>query len=59
MICGSNMCHCAELVAVVDRNVQAGSVVFAAKKVEHRFHAIEEELTLLVFFALVEYSKKP
>lgn len=32
-----------------DRVVQAGSVVYVAKKVEHRFHSIEEELTVLVF----------
>lgn len=33
------------------RAVQAGSVLFVEKHVEHRFHAIEEDLTLLVFFA--------
>lgn len=44
-------------VADEDRNVQAGSIVFAAKNVEHRFHSIEEDLTLLVFFAPAEYSK--
>jgi quercetin dioxygenase-like cupin family protein len=41
-----------------DRNVQAGSVVYVAKKVEHRFHSIEEDLTVLVFFAPAEYSLK-
>lgn len=39
-----------------DRAVQAGSVVYVAKNVEHRFHSIEEELTVLVFFAPAEYS---
>jgi len=29
-----------------------------AKNVAHRFHSIEEELTVLVFFALAEYSLK-
>src|SRR5512143_3006140 len=32
-----------------DRAVQAGSVVYVAKNLEHRFHSIEEELTILVF----------
>ena len=41
-----------------DRDVQAGSIVYVAKNVEHRFHSIEEELTLLVFFAPAEYSNK-
>ena len=45
-------------VADEDRAVQAGSVVYVAKNVEHRFHSIEEELTVLVFFAPAEYSSK-
>ena len=45
-------------VAEEDRAVQAGSVVYVAKNVEHRFHSIEEELTLLVFFSPAEYSKR-
>ena len=45
-------------VADEDRAVQAGSVVYVAKNVEHRFHSSEEELTLLVFFAPAEYSNK-
>jgi mannose-6-phosphate isomerase-like protein (cupin superfamily) len=40
------------------RDVQAGSIVYVAKNVEHRFHSIEEELTVLVFFAPAEYSNK-
>ena len=43
-------------VADEDRDVQAGSIVYVAKNVEHKFHSIEEELTLLVFFAPAEYS---
>ena len=39
-----------------DRAVQAGSIVYVAKNVEHRFHSIEEELTVIVFFAPAEYS---
>ena len=45
-------------VADEDRAVQAGSIVYVAKNVEHRFHSIEEELTVLVFFAPAEYSNK-
>ena len=45
-------------VAEEDRAVEAGSIVYVAKNVEHRFHAIEEELTLLVFFAPAEYSNR-
>ena len=45
-------------VADEDRAVQAGSIVYGAKNVEHRFHSIEEELTLLVFFAPAEYANK-
>ena len=46
-------------VADEDRAVRAGSIVCVAKNVEHRFHSIEEELTVLVFFAPAEYSRKP
>lgn len=45
-------------VADEDRDVQAGSIVYVAKHVEHRFHSIEEELTVIVFFAPAEYSRK-
>jgi mannose-6-phosphate isomerase-like protein (cupin superfamily) len=41
-------------VAGEDRAVQAGSVVFVAKHVEHRFHSIEQRLELLVAFAPAE-----
>ena len=43
-------------IADEDRAVQAGSIVYVAKNVEHRFHSIEEELTVIVFFAPAEYS---
>jgi hypothetical protein len=46
-------------VADEDRAVQSGSMVYVAKQVEHRFHSIEEELSVLVFFAPAEYSNKP
>ena len=46
------------LVAEESRYVQAGSIVYVAKNVAHRFHSIEEDLTILVFFAPAEYSNK-
>ena len=45
-------------VADEERDVQAGSIVYVAKNVKHRFHSIEEELTVIVFFAPAEYSNK-
>ena len=45
-------------VGVEDRVVQAGSIVYVAKNEEHYFHSIDEELTVLVFFAPAEYSNK-
>jgi mannose-6-phosphate isomerase-like protein (cupin superfamily) len=41
-----------------DRDVQAGSIIYVAKNVEHRFHSIEEELKVIVFFAPAEYSNR-
>jgi len=41
-------------VAGEDRPVGPGSVVFVAAGVEHRFHSIEEDLEVLVFFAPAE-----
>ena len=46
-------------VADENRTVQAGSIVYVAKNVEHRFHSVEEELTVIVFFAPAEYSNRP
>jgi len=45
-------------VAGEDRPVQAGSIVYVAKNVDHRFHSVEEDLTVLVFFAPAEYLRK-
>jgi quercetin dioxygenase-like cupin family protein len=45
-------------VADEDRAVQAGSIVYVAKNVEHHFHSIEAELTVIVFFAPAEYLNK-
>ena len=46
------------LVADENRDVHAGSIIYVAKNRAHRFHSIEEELTVLVFFAPAEYSNK-
>jgi mannose-6-phosphate isomerase-like protein (cupin superfamily) len=40
-----------------DTDVAAGSVIFVAAKVEHRFYDITEELSALVFFAPAEESQ--
>ena len=37
-----------------DQGVSAGSVLFVAAEVEHRFYDITEELAVLVFFAPAE-----
>jgi quercetin dioxygenase-like cupin family protein len=37
-----------------DREVSAGSVIYVAAEVEHRFYDIAEELAVLVFFAPAE-----
>ena len=46
------------LVAEESHGVQAGSIVYVTKNVAHRFHSIEEDLTVLVFFAPAEHSNK-
>ena len=37
-----------------DREISAGSLLFVAAQVEHRFYDIAEELAVLVFFAPAE-----
>ena len=37
-----------------DKEVSAGSVLFVAAEVEHRFYDVVEELAVLVFFAPAE-----
>ena len=34
-----------------DHPVETGSIVYVGAKVKHRFHSIEEDLSVLVFFA--------
>ena len=46
------------MVAGEDREVRAGSIVYVTKNVAHHFHSIEEDLSVLVFFAPAEYSNK-
>ncbi len=41
-------------VGAEDRMISAGSVIFVAAEVEHRFYDLEEELVVLVFFAPAE-----
>jgi mannose-6-phosphate isomerase-like protein (cupin superfamily) len=38
-------------VAGEDTTVGPGSIVYVPARVEHRFHSIEEELRVLVFWA--------
>jgi quercetin dioxygenase-like cupin family protein len=40
--------------ATEDREVSAGSVIFVAAEVEHRFYDVTEELAVLVVFAPAE-----
>ena len=37
-----------------DREISAGSILFVAAEVEHRFYDITEDLAVLVFFAPAE-----
>src|SRR5262245_51542744 len=41
-------------VGTEDRPVVPGTLVFVPANVEHHFHSVTEELTLLVFFAPAE-----
>ncbi len=41
-----------------ERPVQAGSILYVAANVEHRFHSITEALHIIVFFAPAEYSNR-
>jgi mannose-6-phosphate isomerase-like protein (cupin superfamily) len=44
------------LVDTENRPVKAGSTIFVAAHVEHRFHTITEDMTILVIFAPAEYT---
>lgn len=41
-------------IAGRDRSVEAGTTIYVAKGVDHRFHSIQEPLELLVVFAPAE-----
>jgi mannose-6-phosphate isomerase-like protein (cupin superfamily) len=45
-------------VASEDQPVQPGSIIFVGAQVDHRFHTITEDLTLLVFFSPSEGSNQ-
>ena len=42
-----------------DQAAGPGSVIYVAAHVPHRFHTIEEELELLVFFAPAQHTNRP
>jgi mannose-6-phosphate isomerase-like protein (cupin superfamily) len=44
-------------VGAEDRAVEAGTIVFVEAGVDHRFHSMGEDLTVLVFFAPAEGSR--
>jgi mannose-6-phosphate isomerase-like protein (cupin superfamily) len=46
-------------VADEDRAVRAGTVVYVAAGVDHRFHSIEEDLKVLVFWSPPRGSAAP
>ena len=39
-------------------NLQSGSILFVAANDEHHFHSVEEELSVIVFFAPAEYTNQ-
>lgn len=41
-----------------EQAVQAGSILFVAAGVEHRFHSITDDLKIIVFFAPPEYTNQ-
>jgi mannose-6-phosphate isomerase-like protein (cupin superfamily) len=46
--------HARHKAGTEDSEVSAGSIIFVAAKVTHRFYDITEELAVLVFFAPAE-----
>jgi mannose-6-phosphate isomerase-like protein (cupin superfamily) len=38
--------------------VKQGSIIFVDANIEHRFHTIEEDLTILVLFSPAEHTSK-
>ena len=50
--------HATITVAGESQTVAAGSVVYVAAGVEHRFQSVSEDLMVLVFFAPAEYTRR-
>ncbi len=46
-------------VATEDKPIGPGAIISVRAGIEHRFHDIIEDLTVLVFFAPAEYSRGP
>jgi mannose-6-phosphate isomerase-like protein (cupin superfamily) len=46
-------------VGVEDKPVAPGVIISVRAGIEHRFHDIAEDLTVVVFFAPAEYSQGP
>lgn len=44
-------------VADEDHAMTPGCVVYVPRQTDHKFHSIDEDLTLLVFFGPAEYSR--
>ena len=55
VVAGQGFIH----VAGENSEVSAGDIVYVPAGAEHSFHSIEEELTLLVFFAPAEHTRRP
>ena len=45
-------------VGTEDRRIRSSSVVYVAAGVEHRFHSITQALTVLVYFAPTEGTRR-
>lgn len=46
-------------VADEDRRVGPGSIAYVAAGIDHRFHSVEESLTVLVFWSPPRHSNAP
>jgi quercetin dioxygenase-like cupin family protein len=51
--------HATIRVGEEDHPVGPGSVIYVEAQVPHRFHTIEEELEILVFFAPAQHTNRP
>jgi hypothetical protein len=45
-------------VGEINFSANVGNSIFVPAKLEHRFHAVEEKLRVIVVFAPAEYSRK-